>query len=112
MVKVFQETLKDCEITNLDKLGKTLEILLENIEAPGLIKYEYWGLLDFAYPINKMKSGHYCMMCIDSTSSVMSEFIRRIKLNENVIRYLSVQVDKFSEGKSYMMNKQVEEQSA
>nr|WP_255324099.1 30S ribosomal protein S6 [Wolbachia endosymbiont of Brugia malayi] len=87
-------------------------MLLDNIEASGLIKYEYWGLLDFAYPINKMKSGHYCIMCISSTSNIMDEFVRRIKLNENIIRHLSVHVDKFFEGKSHMMNKQVEEQSA
>ncbi|CCF78430.1 ribosomal protein S6 [Wolbachia endosymbiont of Onchocerca ochengi] len=112
LAKVLQEILKDCEITNLDQLDKTLKVILENVEASGLIKYEYWGLIDFAYPINKMKSGHYCMMCISSTSSIMNEFIRRIKLNENIIRHLSVQVDKFSEGKSHMINKQVEEQSA
>ncbi|WP_410543239.1 30S ribosomal protein S6 [Wolbachia endosymbiont of Wuchereria bancrofti] len=95
-----------------NQLNKTLGMLLDNIEASGLIKYEYWGLLDFAYPINKMKSGHYCIMCISSTSSIMDEFVRRIKLNENIIRHLSVHVDKFFEGKSHMMNKQVEEQSA
>jgi len=57
-------------------------------------------------------SGHYCTMCISSTANILDEFVRRMKLNENVIRHLSVQVDKFFEGKSYMMNKQTEEQSA
>ncbi|WP_410543581.1 30S ribosomal protein S6 [Wolbachia endosymbiont of Atemnus politus] len=90
-MKIFQ----GLEVTNQNRLSKTLEMLLENIKASGLIKYEYWGLLDFAYPINKMKSGHYCMMCISSTSSIMDEFVRRIRLNENVIRHLSVRVDKF-----------------
>ncbi|QKX01748.1 30S ribosomal protein S6 [Wolbachia endosymbiont of Cruorifilaria tuberocauda] len=111
LAKIFQDTLKDHEIVNLDQLNETLKVLLENIEASGLVKYEYWGLLDFAYPINKMKSGHYCMMCIGSTSSIMKEFVRRVKLNENIIRHLSIQVDKFFEGKSYMMNRQIEEQS-
>ncbi|WP_218939026.1 30S ribosomal protein S6 [Wolbachia endosymbiont of Litomosoides brasiliensis] len=98
-------------MTGPNQFGKTLEMLLGNVEALGLIKYEYWGLLDFAYPINKMKSGHYCIMCISSTSSIMDEFVRRMKLNENVVRHLSVHVDKFFEGKSHMMNKQIEEQS-
>ncbi|WP_410543572.1 30S ribosomal protein S6 [Wolbachia endosymbiont of Dipetalonema caudispina] len=109
---MFQDILKDCEAINLDELDKILKVLLENVVALGLIKYEYWGLLDFAYPINKMKSGHYCIMCISSTSGIMEEFIRRIKLNENIIRHLFIQVNKFFEGKSYMINKQVEEQSA
>ncbi|MCV3769324.1 MAG: 30S ribosomal protein S6 [Wolbachia pipientis] len=112
LAKIFQDILKDCEAINLDELDKILKVLLENVVALGLIKYEYWGLLDFAYPINKMKSGHYCIMCIGSTSSIMEEFIRRIRLNENIIRHLFIQVNKFFEGKSYMINKQAEEQSA
>ncbi|WP_395462641.1 30S ribosomal protein S6 [Wolbachia endosymbiont of Cantharis cryptica] len=112
LIKIFQEILKNFGIAGPNQLNKTLEVLLGNIEASGLIKYEYWGLLDFAYPINKMKSGHYCIMCISSTSSITDEFVRRIKLNENIVRHLSVRVDKFFEGKSHMMNKQVEEQSA
>ncbi|WP_341808839.1 30S ribosomal protein S6 [Wolbachia endosymbiont (group E) of Neria commutata] len=111
-VKIFQDILKGLVINTSTQLNKGLGKLLEDIQASGLIKYEHWGLLDFAYPINKMKSGYYCMLCISSTSSIMDEFVRRIKLNENVIRHLSVQVDKFFEGKSHMMNKQVEEQSA
>ncbi|MGL9758352.1 MAG: 30S ribosomal protein S6 [Wolbachia sp.] len=112
IVKIFQDILKDFRINGPTQSSKALEMLLENIEASGLIKYEHWGLLDFAYPINKMKSGHYCIMCISSTASILDEFVRRMKLNENIIRHLSVQVDKFFEGKSYMMNKQIEEQNA
>nr|CAH7769073.1 unnamed protein product [Callosobruchus chinensis] len=112
LMKIFQDILKDFRINGPTQSSKALEMLLENIEASGLIKYEHWGLLDFAYPINKMKSGHYCIMCISSTANILDEFVRRMKLNENVIRHLSVQVDKFFEGKSYMMNKQIEEQNA
>ncbi|MGL9732910.1 MAG: 30S ribosomal protein S6 [Wolbachia sp.] len=112
LIKIFQEALTSSKIIEQNRLSKILEALLGNIEASGLIKYEYWGLLDFAYPINKMKSGHYCIMCVSSTSSIMDEFVRRVKLNENIIRHLSVRVNKFFEGKSHMMNKQIEEQSA
>lgn len=112
LIKPLQEVLKSFKIVDSNQLSKTLEVLLKNIEASGLIKYEYWGLLDFAYPINKMKSGHYCMMCISFTSSIMDEFERRVKLNENIIRHLSVRVNEFFKGKSYMMDKQIEEKSA
>ncbi|MCM1001864.1 30S ribosomal protein S6 [Wolbachia pipientis] len=112
LMKLFQEVLTSSKVTDQNQSSKALEVLLASVEASGLIKYEYWGLLDFAYPINKMKSGHYCIMCISSTSSIMDEFARRVKLNENIIRHLSVRVNKFFEGKSHMMNKEVEEQSA
>lgn len=112
LMKIFQEVLTSSKVTDQNRLSKALEALLGSVEASGLIKYEYWGLLDFAYPINKMKSGHYSIMCVSSTPSIMDEFARRVKLNENIIRHLSVRVDKFFEGKSHMMNKEVEEQSA
>ncbi|GFY65298.1 DNA polymerase III subunit alpha [Trichonephila inaurata madagascariensis] len=89
LIKIFQDILKDFRINGPTQSSKALEMLLENIEASGLIKYEHWGLLDFAYPINKMKSGHYCIMCISSTASILDEFVRRMKLNENVIRHLT-----------------------
>ncbi|MDN5248146.1 MAG: 30S ribosomal protein S6 [Wolbachia endosymbiont of Tyrophagus putrescentiae] len=108
MLKSFQSIAESFD-DDTTRLVKILEKLSKNIEASGLIKYEHWGLLDFAYPINKMKSGHYCILCISSTPSIMDEFVRKVKLNENLIRYLSVQVDKVFEGKSYMMNRQVEE---
>ncbi|OEY86678.1 30S ribosomal protein S6 [Wolbachia pipientis] len=92
-------------------LNKALEKFLTNIEASGLIKHEHWGLLDFAYPINKVKSGHYCMLCISSTPKILHEFERKVKLNEHIIRYLSVQVNSIFEGTSHMMNKKIEEQS-
>lgn len=115
---VLRENISKCALKNLsalesdgDKLSGILGKLLKNIEPSCLIKYEHWGLLDFAYPINKMKSGHYCILCISSMPNIMDEFIRKVKLNENVIRYLSVQVDKVFEGQSHIMSKQVEEQS-
>jgi small subunit ribosomal protein S6 len=115
---VLRENISKCALKNLsalesdgDKLSGILEKLLKNIEPSCLIKYEHWGLLDFAYPINKMKSGHYCILCISSMPNIMDEFIRKVKLNENVIRYLSVQVDKVFDGQSHIMSKQVEEQS-
>jgi len=118
---VLKENISKCALKNLSalesdgndmaKLSGILEKFLKNIEPSCLIKYEHWGLLDFAYPINKMKSGHYCILCISSMPNIMDEFIRKVKLNENVIRYLSVQVDKVFEGQSHIMSKQVEEQS-
>ncbi len=93
-------------------LNKMLESFLRNIEASGLIKYEYWGLLDFAYTINKIRSGHYFMLCISATPNILHEFERKVKLNENVIRSLAIHVNKVFEGESRMISKQVAEEQA
>ena len=70
----------------LEGLVKGLSSLLTKNGAE-LLKYEYWGLLDFAYSIDKMNKGHYCMMYIRSSSTSMDEFKRKIKLNEDVLRF-------------------------
>ncbi|MGN7679030.1 MAG: 30S ribosomal protein S6 [Anaplasma sp.] len=86
----------------LEGLSKGLSALLVKIGAE-LIKYEYWGLLDFAYSIAKSNKGHYCMMYIKAEPAVMDEFRRRVKLNEDVLRFLCLKVAKVCEGRSAMM---------
>ena len=86
----------------LEGLSKGLSALLVKIGAE-LVKYEYWGLLDFAYSIAKNNKGHYCMMYIRADPAAMDEFRRRVRLNEDVLRFLCLKVDKVCEGKSAMM---------
>ncbi len=105
------ENLQDVS-QNQALLNKMLESFLRSIKAIGLIKYEYWGLLDFAYTINKVKSGHYFILCISATPGILDEFERKVKLNENVIRSLAIHVNKVFEGESRMMSKQVVEEQA
>ncbi|GHM58634.1 MAG: 30S ribosomal protein S6 [Candidatus Mesenet longicola] len=83
-------------------LIQELESILVKNEAE-LVKHEYWGLLDFAYLIDRMARGHYCMLNIFSSPSTMNEFERKVKLNEDIIRYLCIKVDKFHENDSFMI---------
>ncbi|XGA08392.1 MAG: 30S ribosomal protein S6 [Wolbachia endosymbiont of Xenopsylla cheopis] len=83
-------------------LIQELESILVKNEAE-LVKHEYWGLLDFAYLIDRMARGHYCMLNIFSSPSAMNEFERKVKLNEDIIRYLCIKVDKFHENDSFMI---------
>lgn len=96
---IAHQNLAQSEVDGLiQELGS---ILIKN-EAE-LVKHEYWGLLDFAYLIDRMARGHYCMLNILSSPSAMSEFERKVKLNEDIIRYFRIKVDKFYEGDSFMV---------
>lgn len=55
---------------------------------------EFWGLRSLAYKIKKNKKGHYVLMNIDSPSNALQEMERAMQLNEDIIRYMSVKVDK------------------
>jgi len=61
-----------------------------------LVKKEYWGLRNLAYRINKNKKGHYMMLGLDAPSAAMRELERRLHLNENIIRNLTVRVEAIS----------------
>ncbi|MBL41158.1 MAG: 30S ribosomal protein S6 [Rhodospirillaceae bacterium] len=66
-------------------------------------KTEFWGLRSLAYKIKKNKKGHYILMNIDAPSSALKEMENSMLLNEDVIRSLSIKVNKHEEGPSIMM---------
>ena len=64
---------------------------------------EYWGLRNLAYKIRKNRKGHYSMFHIDAPSEAIVELERNMRLNEDILRYLTVKLDNFPEGPSIMM---------
>lgn len=64
---------------------------------------EYWGLKNLAYRIKKYRKGHYVMMNLDAPSDAVKEMERNIRLNEDVVRLLTIKVDELQEGPSVMM---------
>ena len=61
-----------------------------------VIKTEYWGLRNFTYEIKKSKSGHYAFLGVDAPAAAVKELERNMKLHENVLRSLTIRVEKIS----------------
>ena len=66
-------------------------------------KSEYWGLRNLAYRIKKNRKGHYLHLNIEATPAVIAELERTQRIHEDVLRYLTVKVDKLDEGPSQVM---------
>ena len=66
-------------------------------------KDEYWGLRSLAYRIKKNRKGHYVMLNLDAPASAISELERNMRLNEDVIRFMTIKVDSLNEEPSVMM---------
>ena len=64
---------------------------------------EYWGLKSLAYRIKKNRKGHYTMMALDAPSNIVKEFERNMRLNEDVLRLMTIRVDELSDQPSVMM---------
>ncbi|MFZ4070887.1 MAG: 30S ribosomal protein S6 [Caulobacterales bacterium] len=60
-------------------------------------KNEYWGLRNLSYRVNKNRKGHYCLLNIDAPAPAVHELERRARINEDVMRYLTVRVEKLDE---------------
>ena len=67
-------------------------------------KRENWGLRNLAYKINKNRKGHYVLLNIDSSSDAITEYERLMRLNEDIIRFLTIGINSVDEKPSPLMN--------
>ena len=66
-------------------------------------KREYWGLRNLAYRIKKNRKGHYVLFNLDAPPPAVNELERNMRINEDVLRYITVRVDALEEGPSAVM---------
>lgn len=71
-----------------------------------VVKTESWGLRTLTYKIQKNCKAHFVMLDVEADGPTISELERQTRMNEDVIRYMTVRVDKHEEGPSVMMRKQ------
>jgi small subunit ribosomal protein S6 len=93
-------------IARQDISPQQVETMTENlkniIESGGgkLTKTEYWGLRNMTYRIKKNRKGHYSLFNIDAPHEAIAEMERQMRLNEDILRFMTVSVDEHEEGES------------
>lgn len=55
---------------------------------------ENWGRKRLAYMINKSKIGYYAIFRFDAPTTIISKLERNYSLDEHILRYLTVSLDK------------------
>ena len=73
-----------------------------------LVDHEYWGVKTMAYKINKNRKGHYAFLKSDAPAAAVQEMERLMRLHDDVMRVLTIKVDKHTEGVSVQMQKRDE----
>ena len=66
-------------------------------------KREYWGLRNLAYRIKKNRKGHYVLLNLDAPPAAVSELERTMRINEDVLRYLTIRVEELEAGPSAVL---------
>ncbi|HEX4369995.1 MAG TPA: 30S ribosomal protein S6 [Rhizomicrobium sp.] len=85
---------QDISAQAVDALATHLKTIVEG-EGGKIEKQEYWGLRGLAYRIKKNRKGHYVLLNINAPSAAVIELERQLKINEDVLRYITVKVDQF-----------------
>ena len=85
----------------VDKLVNDLSEIITKDKGK-IIKIEKWGLRSFAYKINKNKKGHYFMLNLDSAPSTIFEYERKMRINEDIIRFLTLKIEEVDEKPSIL----------
>ena len=70
-----------------------------------VVEHEYWGVKTMAYKINKNRKGHYAFLRTDAPAPAVQEMERLARLHDDVMRVMTIKVDKHDEGPSAQMQK-------
>lgn len=90
-------------IARQDISPQQVDALVEDItrtiqEQGGTVgKTEYWGLRNLAYRVRKNRKGHYCLLNIDAPAAAVHELERRQRINEDVLRFITIRMDALDE---------------
>ena len=66
-------------------------------------KRENWGIRTLAYKINKNRKGHYTLLNIDGPPEAIQEYERLMRLDEDIIRFLTIKIKSINENPSPLM---------
>ena len=86
---------QDLGASQVNSLVENLSSVLKK-EGGEVVKVDNWGLKNLAYRIKKNRKGHYVLLNIVAPAKAVSEYERLMRLNEDVIRYMTIKVDEFN----------------
>jgi small subunit ribosomal protein S6 len=68
-------------------------------------KNEYWGVKSLSYRMRKNRKAHMTLLNVDAPAPALAELERQERINEDVLRYLTIRVDEHESEPSAMMRK-------
>ena len=95
---------QDVSAQQVDGLVEQYKGIIE--EHGGKIgRVENWGLKSLTYRINKNRKAHYALMDIEAPAAAINEMERQMRINEDILRYMTIRVEAHEEGPSAMMRR-------
>ncbi|ANH03684.1 MULTISPECIES: 30S ribosomal protein S6 [Alphaproteobacteria] len=95
---------QDVSAQQVDALVEQYKGVIESLGGK-VGRVENWGLKSLTYRIKKNRKAHYALMDIDAPAAAIHEMERQMRINEDVLRYMTIAVEAHEEGPSAMMQK-------
>ena len=101
---------QDLSQAQVDALAAAATEIVENNQGK-VTKTETWGLKNLAYKIDRNRKAHFVLLNIEAPGDVVAELERQNRINEDIIRWLTVSVEQHETGPSVMMRKNERERT-
>ncbi|MBA5776821.1 30S ribosomal protein S6 [Stappia sp. F7233] len=95
---------QDVSPQQVEQLVEQYKALIEE-QGGSVGKIENWGLRSLAYRVNKNRKAHYTLMNITAAPAAVAEMERQMRINEDVLRFMTIRVEAHEEDQSAMMQK-------
>ena len=95
---------QDVSAQQVEDLTKQFTTVIEGLGGK-VTKNEYWGVKSLNFRIRKNRKAHFTLLNVDAPPAALSEIERQQRINEDVLRYLTIRVEELEEGPSAMMRK-------
>ena len=93
---------QDVSSAQVESLTEELSALVSE-NGGSVEKAEQWGLRNLAYRIKKNRKGHYVLLNLDAPAAAVAELERIERINEDIIRIMTIRVEELEEGPSAML---------
>jgi small subunit ribosomal protein S6 len=95
---------QDASTQQVEELTAQLKGVIEGLGG-SISKNEYWGVKSLSYRLRKNRKAHFTLMNVNAPPAAINEIERLERLNEDVLRYLTIRVEELEEGPSAMMRR-------
>jgi len=95
---------QDASTQQVEELTAQLKGVIEGLGG-SVAKNEYWGVKSLSYRLRKNRKAHFTLMNVNAPPAAINEIERLERLNEDVLRYLTIRVEEHEEGPSAMMRR-------
>ena len=104
---LYEHVLMARQDVTSQQVESMIDQFREVIESNGgrIEKTEMWGVKSLAFRIKKNRKAHFALLHLDAPAPAVAEMERQLRINEDVLRFLTIRVDAIEEGPSVMMQK-------